>query len=132
MTTPATPNGTAPAPTFTEAPASINVRVVSPAGFDYLLTMRASRVGDVLNQAQDLEKWLLSHSWTPAPTRAQGNGQAAQTAQGQGEAAPLCDRCQQPMKRRTTRDGTRSFWSCSTRFASGQWCQGKPQQDGPR
>ena len=125
-------NGTAPAPTFTEAPASINVRVVSPAGFDYLLTMRAARVGDVLNQAQDLEKWLLSHHWTPAAPRAQaphnGNGQAITPAPA--EPAPLCDKCGQPMKRRTTKDGTRSFWSCSTRYGNGQWCQGKPTKDG--
>ena len=129
MTTQVHPNGTTPAPTFTEAPASINVRVVSPAGFDYLLTMRAARVGDVLNQAQDLEKWLLSHHWTPAAPRpaaqAPHNGQASAPA----EPAAICDRCGQPMVKKQRRDGNGTFWSCQTRYGQ-EWCKGKPRKDG--
>lgn len=124
-------NGTAPtAPaSFSEAPASVNVFATSPAGFTYQLTMRAARVADVLSQAAQLEAWLTSHNWTPgkAPGKAVP-GDAANSVQS--EAAPTCDRCGQPMKRRTTKDGTRSFWSCGTKYADGQWCQGKPRKDG--
>lgn len=111
MTSSATNGTTATAPSFTEAPASINVRVVSPAGFDYQLTMRAARVGDVLNQAQELEKWLLSHDWKPAATRPQ----AAQghTANGvQADGAPTCPTHNKPMK-----PGRNGGWYCPEKIA---------------
>ena len=52
----------------------------------------------------------------------------AETAIIPTSPAPLCDKCGQPMKRRTTKDGTRSFWSCATKYGDGNWCQGKPKQ----
>ena len=113
---------TPPALAFTEAPASINTFVTSPAGFSYQLTMRAARVGDLLQQARTLEAWLTENGWTPA-SKATGKAQA----QAADEPAPTCDKCGQPMIRRTTRDGSRSFWSCQTRFGS-EWCKGKPKQ----
>ena len=121
-------NGNAPALAFNEAPASINTFVTSPAGFSYQLTMRGARVGDLLQQARTLESWLTENGWTPA-SKAQGKASQGDAANSvQGEPAPLCDKCGQPMKRRTTKDGTRSFWSCATKYGDGNWCQGKPKQ----
>ena len=116
------PNGQPPAPAFSEAPASINTLVTSPAGFSYQLTMRAARVGDLLQQARTLEAWLTENGWTPA-SKATGKAQT----QAADEPAPVCDRCGQPMVKKQRRDGTGSFWSCQTRFGS-EWCKGKPKQ----
>jgi hypothetical protein len=110
---------TAAPATFSEAPASINVRVVSPAGFDYQLTMRAARVGDVLNQAQELEKWLINHDWKPAGQRVLPTGNSVPT-----EDAPLCAIHKVPMARKT-KDG-RSWWSCSHKLDDGSWCPYRP------
>ena len=119
-------NGHPPAQTWTEAPASATLRVVTPTGYEVLLTTRAGRMSDLLTQLTTLETWLVDHQWQAAPT-GKGKPQAAQ-GDAATEDAPLCDKCGQPMKRRTTKDGTRSFWSCATKYGDGNWCQGKPKQ----
>lgn len=126
VTTPT--NGNAPtAQTWTEAPASATLRVVTPTGYEVLLTTRAGRMSDLLTQLTTLEAWLVDHQWQAAPT---GKGKPIQGDAATGENPPLCDKCNQPMKRRTTKDGSRSFWSCATKYGDGAWCQGKPRQDG--
>ena len=122
------PPTVAPA-SFSEAPASATLRVVSATGYEVLLTTRAGRMADLLSQLTTLESWLSDHQWTPAPT-GRPTGKATAQTQAQDGPAPCCDRCGQPMIRRQTRDGSRSFWSCSTKYGNGQWCQGKPKQDG--
>ena len=122
-------NGATPAvapASFSEAPASATLRVVSATGFEVLLTTRAGRMSDLLGQLATLEAWLSDHQWTPAPTGRPTGKVTAQTQASDGPA-PVCDKCSQPMIRRTTRDGSRSFWSCQTRFGS-EWCKGKPKQ----
>jgi hypothetical protein len=114
-----------PAPAFSEAPASINVFVQSPAGFTYQLTMRASKVSEVLTQAATLESWLTTNGWTPAPTRQAlptGNTQASQSA----DDTPHCAIHNKPMTRRT-KDG-RSWWSCSERLSDRSYCPYRPKQ----
>ena len=110
---------------FSEAPASVNVFATSPAGFTYQLTMRAARVADVLSQAAQLEAWLTSHNWTPGKATGKAvPGDAANSVQS--EAAPVCAIHGKPMTRRTTKDGTRSFWSCSERLNDGSYCPYRP------
>lgn len=123
-------NGPAPAVAFSEAPASINTFVTSPAGFSYQLTMRAARVGDLLQQARTLEAWLTENGWTPgkAPGKP-SQGDAANSVQS--EPAPVCAIHGKPMTRRTTKDGTRSFWSCSEKLADGTWCPYRPKGGQP-
>lgn len=125
LQTPTNGTGTGQALAFSEAPASVNVFATSPAGFTYQLTMRAARVADVLSQAAQLEAWLTSHNWTPgkAPGKA-SQGDAANSVQS--EAAPVCAIHGKPMTRRTTKDGTRSFWSCSERLSDGSYCPYRP------
>ena len=118
-------NGTAPALAFSEAPASATVEAHDPAGRRWLLTTRATTTGELLTRLPVLAGWLDEHGWTAKPSKA-----TTQAQQGDGdEPAPVCDRCGQPMIRRTTRDGSRSFWSCQTRFGQ-EWCKGKPRKEG--
>ena len=121
-------NGHTPtAQIWTEAPASATLRVVTPTGYEVLLTTRAGRMSDLLSQLTTLESWLVDHQWQAAPT-GKSKPQANQGDAATGENPPLCDKCNQPMKRRTTKDGSRAFWSCATKYGDGQWCQGKPKQ----
>ena len=117
-----TPNGHTPtAPTFNEAPASATVKVTTPGGYDLMITFRATRVADLLSQAQTVEAWLIAHNFTPAPTRP-----ASKASQGDGdEPAPLCAIHKTPMTRRS-KDG-RSWWSCSQKLDTGEWCPYRPK-----
>ena len=118
-----TPNGHTPAvTTWTEAPASATVEAYDSSGRRWLLTTRAATTGELLTRLPVLTGWLDDHGWQ---ARTPGKAQA----QADDEPAPLCSICNQPMKRRQTKDGSRSFWSCSTKYGNGQWCQGKPKQD---
>ena len=115
-----------------EAPASVTARVLSPAGVEYLLTIRsyctAAQVTALLQSVGNAEKWLIDHGWTPAPTRAT-SAPTTQAGQGNGlaaEAVAICDKCGQPMTRKQRRDGSGYFWSCNTKYGNGQWCRGNP------
>lgn len=127
-----TPNGHTPtaAPAFSEAPASATVKVTTPGGYDLMITFRATRVADLLSQAQTVETWLIAHNFTPAPAF---KGKPAQDAANgvSTEAAPVCAIHGKPMTRRTTKDGTRSFWSCSEKLADGTWCPYRPKAGQP-
>ena len=111
---------------FTEAPASINVKVTSPGGYEYLVTMRGFKVGELLDQAQKLEAWLGKHNWQPAKN---GHSNGQHTAGGNGsvpaESAPLCAIHKTPMERRS-KDG-RSWWSCAHKLDTGEWCPYRPK-----
>ena len=122
-----TPNGHTPAvTTWTEAPASATVEAYDSSGRRWLLTTRAATTGELLTRLPVLTGWLDDHGWQArTPGKAQTQGDAANSVPT--EPAPTCDKCGQPMIRRTTRDGSRSFWSCQTRFGS-EWCKGKPKQ----
>ena len=123
---PNTTNGHTPtAQTWTEAPASATLRVVTPTGYEVLLTTRAGRMSDLLTQLTTLEAWLVDHQWQAAPT---GKGKATQGTQGDGDEsdAPLCAIHKTPMVRRS-KDG-RSWWSCSHKLDTGEWCPYRPKQ----
>lgn len=112
--------------TWTEAPASATLRVVTPTGYEVLLTTRAGRMADLLTQLTTLEAWLSDHQWTPAPTGkgTQGKAQAQQGDAAQ-EDAPVCAIHGKPMTRRS-KDG-RSWWSCSEKLSDGTWCPYRPK-----
>ena len=115
--TPTTTNGnghTPPAQTWTEAPASATLRVVTPTGYEVLLTTRAGRMADLLGQLTTLEAWLVDHQWQAAPTgkpqgKAQAQGDAANSVQGD---PPLCPTHQKPMKM-----GKGGGWYCPVKIA---------------
>jgi len=116
-------DGHAPAVTHTEAPASATTKVVSPAGFEYLLTMRSTKVSDVLSQAATLESWLTAHDWTPAPSYSKPSHHAINSVSSE---AGICDTCGEAMTQKPRRDGNGTFWSCGTR-KGGNWCKGRPK-----
>jgi len=99
-----------PTATHSEAPASCTVKVISPAGYEYLLTMRSTKVSDVLSQAATLESWLTAHNWTPAPTRQASQGNRESHAGGSSDA-PTCPTHNRPMKQ-----GQRG-WFCPEKIA---------------
>ena len=109
---------------WTEAPASATLRVVTPQGFEVLLTNRANTMNLLLAQLAALETWLSEHNWTPAPTRSAAPAAQAQGT-GQAETPPLCAIHKTPMTRRT-KDG-RSWWSCNEKLDTGEWCPYRPK-----
>ena len=119
----AVPNGTAPGVSHhSEAPASATVKAVDPAGYEWLLTVRADSAGDMMNRVTFLADWFERNGWRPAAPRSAG-GPAAQ--QGEGEAAPICAIHKTLMTRRT-KDG-RSWWSCNEKLDTGEWCPYRPK-----
>ena len=70
MTTPT--NGATPAvapASFGEAPASATVDAISPSGRRWLLTTRASTVGELMQRVEYLDRWLSFVCWRRrAPT----------------------------------------------------------------
>ena len=95
---------------WTEAPASATLRVVTPQGYEILLTNRANTMSLLLGQLAALETWLSEHNWTPAPTRTAA-APAAQAQQGEGDA-PLCPTHGKPM-----RQGKGGGWFCPVKVA---------------
>ena len=115
-----TPNGHTPtAPSFSEAPASATVEAYDSSGRRWLLTTRAATTGELLTRLPVLTGWLDDHGW-----QARTPGKASQ---GDGdEPAPLCAIHKTPMVRRS-KDG-RSWWSCSQKLDTGEWCPYRPKQ----
>lgn len=95
----------------TEAPASATVKAIDPAGYEWLLTVRADSAGDMMTRVTFLSEWFARNEWRPAPTRptlappaTQGNGQAT-------EAAPICPTHGKPMKQ------GKHGWYCPAKIA---------------
>lgn len=109
MTTPTTPtvtttNGAAPtgaAPTHAEAPASATVKATHAAtGYEWLLTVRADSVRDLVGRVDYLTAWLADNGWQPA---------AAKPATATGDA-PTC-----PTHGCALKQGKRG-WYCPTKI----------------
>jgi len=80
MATNGNENGNGPAaPMHTEAPASATVKIVSPAGFDWMLTARDVTVAGLLDKIAQMEEYLLRHDWS-----ASGGRQQASQVSGDG------------------------------------------------
>ena len=108
--TPTNTNGHTPTtPAFSEAPASATVKVTTPGGYDLMITFRATRVADLLQQAQTVEGWLIAHNFTPAPAF-KGNGKPSQGDAAPADA-PLCPTHQKPMK-----PGKNGGWYCPVKL----------------
>lgn len=96
MTAPTvTPNGTRP--THAEAPASATVRATDPTGYEWLLTVRAETVADLLTRAGVVSSWLDEHGWKTSRS----------STPGSNGTAPTCPEHGKPM-----RPGKRGGWFC--------------------
>lgn len=104
-------NGAAPAAlpamptpaTWTEAPASVNVKA-HYRGFDVLLTLRGDTGRDVLGRLDAALTWLEAAGATPTATRP--------SAPAPAPDAPVCPAHGTPM-----REGRRGGWYCPAKLA---------------
>jgi len=121
-------------PTYTEAPASFCVKLLSPAGFDCMLTLRGMTGAELLPKAEALLAWANEHGYTPTPSNGRnGNGHAATTGtpnaeapadvqtDDQGKRYRVCEVHQARMHEKAGKGGT---WY-SHQLADGTWCKGK-------
>ena len=58
----------------TEAPASFNVKAISPQGFDIMLTLRDDNTARLMERVEGALQWLTSHKFTPTSARNSGGG----------------------------------------------------------
>jgi len=84
------------ATTFTEAPASFNVKAISPQGFDVMLTLRDDDTASLVARAEGALSWLVEQGFTPTPQRYSNSGKSNQ-ASGNSSEAPLCPAHGKPM-----------------------------------
>lgn len=68
---------------FTEAPASFNVKAISPGGFDIMLTLRDNDATHLWARAKAALDWLTKNGFTPTPARG-GNRRGGDSGNGSG------------------------------------------------
>ena len=121
--------------TFAEAPASFNVRMQSPDGFDCMLTLRATSGAELLPKVGQVIEWAKAKGYKPTVNgygRGNGNGHAAPKPKGdaggdaltdeKGKQYKMCETHQARMYARTGKDGQTWY---SHQLADGTWCKGK-------
>src|SRR5690348_1467111 len=60
---------------FEEAPASVTVKIKSPAGFEYMFTMRDEKASKLMFKMKAMEKNWTEGGFTPLAQNAFGRGQ---------------------------------------------------------
>lgn len=80
----------APQNGFTEAPASFNVKAISPAGFNVQLTLRDTNATQLWERAQRALQWLADNKFTPTSARNSGGGGNGPCADA-GNGSKYCD-----------------------------------------
>jgi len=121
--------------TWTEAPASVTVRVLDAEGFDVMVTLRDDSGADLLPKVDAALKWLKSQGYRPTNGHsAKGAGQVAQAAQDAAASDPdvltddrgkrykVCEQHQARMYEKTGKGGQHWY---SHQLADGSWCKGK-------
>ena len=111
--------------TFAEAPASFNVRMQSPDGFDCMLTLRATSGAELLPKVGQVIEWAKANGYKPTV-----NGHAAPKPEADGDALTdekgkryrVCEIHQARMYAKTGKDGQTWY---SHQLADGTWCKGK-------
>lgn len=76
--------------TFTEAPASFNVKAISPQGYDIMLTLRDSDTANLMARVDGALSWLAEQGFNPTPQRYSTNANASGQQGGNGGEVPLC------------------------------------------
>jgi len=74
---------------FTEAPASFNVKAISPQGFDVMLTLRDGDTKALMGRVEGALAWLASKGFQPTGRRSGSSGNS-QANNGNQSEAPLC------------------------------------------
>jgi hypothetical protein len=99
---------------FTEAPASFNVKAISPAGFDMMLTLRDADTMALMKRMHEALAWLIGKGYQPTGRRSGGNNGNAQADNGNQGEAPLCPTHNKAMRASKHRDGE---WYCPVKIA---------------
>lgn len=83
---------------FTEAPASFNVKAISPAGFDIMLTLRDDNSTRLMKRVKGALKWLADNKFTPASARNSGgsSGNGPNANSGDGKQKYCIQKCDDP------------------------------------
>lgn len=97
---------------FTEAPASFNVRAISPAGFDCQLTIRDSQAAQLMPRALKALEWLDSKGFQSTTKTRHTNG-----GNGAASGAPTC---QYHGEMKTSKHGG---WYCPSKMGDGSYCK---------
>jgi len=115
---------------FTEAPASFNVKAVSPQGFDIMLTLRDSDTANLMARVEGALDWLVKQKFTPTPQRygggnANASGQQAGGNGGEPETK-VCPLHHVAMKRRTGKGGDTWYSHKAVNPDTNEeyWCKG--------
>ena len=104
---------TKPATMLPEAPASATAKMTSPAGLEWMVTVRDLSTSGLLNKINRLEEELLTNGWQPA------NGDTQRVApNGANGNAPVCQ-YHGPMKRSKKFNG----WYCPQKMGDGSYCK---------
>ena len=120
--------------TFAEAPASFNVRMQSPDGFDCMLTLRATSGAELLPKVGQVIEWAKANGYKPTVNgygrNGHGNGHTTPKPEADGDALTdekgkryrVCEIHQARMYAKTGKDGQTWY---SHQLADGTWCKGK-------
>ncbi len=109
--------------TWTEAPASVTVRVQLD-GYDTMLTLRGESGADVLPKLQAALEWMAAHGAEPTTTTTNGNGHNG----GAGAPPEICPVHSVAMQRREKNgDVWYSHKAVNPETGSEYWCRGKAE-----
>jgi hypothetical protein len=100
---------------FSEAPASVTIKTISPAGFDVMLTIRDADTAALMGRIKAALGWLADNGYRPT---AHMNGSKPNASANND--APICP-YHGPMKRSKKFNG----WYCSAKMGDGSYCKEK-------
>lgn len=110
--------------TWTEAPASVTVRV-QLAGYDTMLTLRGDSGADVLPKLQAAIDWLHDNGAAPTSSATNGNGNGHG---GAGAAPEICPTHHVAMQRREKNgDVWYSHKAVNPETGAEYWCRGRAE-----
>lgn len=102
-----------------EAPASVTVKVKSPAGYEYLFTMRDESTKNLLFKMTAMEKHFISQGFQPI---AQGNGFPKREEKPKKECSI---HHVQMTEKVSKKDGSKYFSHSKGKYPDfGEWCNG--------
>ncbi len=109
---------------FTEAPASWNVRFITPGGFQAQLTLRANNGSDLLDKADAVIRYLMSQGCKPnSHGITTASSRSSSTKKGTSQPSNTKEWC--PIHQCEMRHWTKNGRSWLSHKVGDTWCQGK-------
>jgi hypothetical protein len=111
-----------------EAPFSANVKVISPNGYPWMLTVRQESAEEFVAQLERTENWLIRKEWAPDLWRKPANKKQLELQQASREASGEAEQdetwCPIHQASMTRREKHGEVWY--SHKAGDVWCNGKP------